>query len=54
MNFLCKIGLHKKDPIKYVRVEKTRSNGKKYHRNYCVCMRCGKRLEKFGFKKNEK
>ena len=49
-NILCKLGFHKADNFKFVKVYKQRRNHK-YHRNYQVCERCGKLLNPFAFKK---
>lgn len=49
-NILCKLGFHKADNFKFVKVYKQRRNHK-YHRNYQVCVRCGKLLSPFAFKK---
>lgn len=43
MNIFCKIGLHKADKDHYLRVEKQKGSHK-WHRNYEVCKRCGKKL----------
>lgn len=44
MNVLCKLGLHKTDPYRYIVVRKC--NGRhKWHTNYAVCVRCGKRVQ---------
>lgn len=48
---LCRLGFHKPDPVNYIKVYKSHRNGKTYTRNYTVCRRCGKRLDKFGLKK---
>lgn len=49
-NILCKLGFHKVNKFKFVKVYKQRGKHK-YHRNYQVCDRCGKLLSPFGFKK---
>ena len=47
---LCKLGLHKEAGNVYLRVWK--QNGKRrWHVNYVICARCGKRLRKFGIQK---
>lgn len=49
-SLLCKLGIHK--PIKDYYIVSRRVNGKhKWHRNYIVCERCGKRLEWFAIRK---
>lgn len=49
-NLLCKMGIHKPEKYSYHRVRKI--NGKhKWHTNYIVCERCGKRLRAFGIEK---
>lgn len=53
-NILCKLGFHEPDKLRYITVHKERKLGKhrhKYHRNYEVCKRCGKRLATFSKKK---
>lgn len=50
MNILCKFGLHKPDPNIYHVVRK-RNGRHKWHTNYIVCLRCGKRLRSFGIQK---
>lgn len=50
MNILCKIGFHKADPYLYHVVRK-RNGRHKWHTNYIVCRRCGKRLRAFGIQK---
>lgn len=54
MNILCKLGFHKPSKTEYIQVTKYRKrsgcHGNKYHRNYQLCERCGKRLDKFAFK----
>ena len=51
-NILCMLGFHKPDETTYI--EETRyhnsgkkHHGKKYHKNYLVCKRCGKKLRSF-------
>lgn len=47
---LCKLGWHKPAKEFYIRVRKT--NGKhKWHTNYVICARCGKRLRAFGIRR---
>lgn len=42
LNILCKLGFHKWDTSHYIQVK--RQKGKhKWHRNYHVCTRCGKK-----------
>lgn len=49
-NLLCKLGIHK--PAKDFFIIAHKVNGKhKWHRNYVVCERCGKRLQTFAFRK---
>lgn len=49
-HILCKLGFHKIDRYKYIRVHYR--NGKhKWHKNYVICQRCGKRMWRFGIKK---
>ena len=43
-NIFCKLGFHKSFEYGYEKVTRKHKNGKKYHRNYVVCARCGKRL----------
>ena len=53
-SLLCKLGFHKPDNDKYervVRYHRTYKKGKKYHRNYVICKRCGKRLGILTFEK---
>lgn len=50
MNLLCKLGFHKADKTTYLQVKKQRGNHK-WHRNYAVCKRCGKRLHLISNKK---
>ena len=44
---LCKLGFHVPDKYRYMKVTRYHRNGKKYHRNYVVCERCGKMLHTF-------
>ena len=44
---LCKLGFHSPDKYGYMKVTRRHKNGKKYHRNYVVCKRCGKMLSTF-------
>ena len=46
LRILCKLGFHKPDTIRYIRVDKQKGNHK-WHRNYQVCKRCGKKLKPF-------
>ena len=50
---LCKLGFHQADKYRYEQVTRRHQNGKKYHRNYVVCKRCGKRLRTFSIEKGE-
>ena len=43
-NLLCILGLHRKDKNSTLVSERYHKNGKKYHRRYIVCKRCGKPL----------
>lgn len=52
--FLCKLGFHKPANTTYLRVRKCRHNyngSHKWHRNYVICRRCGKRLATFAIQK---
>lgn len=49
-NILCKLGFHKANKFKFIRVYKQRGKHK-YHRNYQVCERCGKVLTPFAFRR---
>ena len=51
-NILCRIGLHKPDKFRYLVSTSVHKNGKKYHRNYVICERCGKRIATIARKKN--
>lgn len=46
---LCKLGFHKVNKFKFIKVYKKRGRHK-YSRNYQVCERCGKLLSLFGYK----
>lgn len=50
-NLLCKLGFHKPDKFNYTTVtyyrKGHRGHGSKYHKNYHICARCGKRLNPF-------
>ena len=46
MNILCKMGFHKLDRERYVKVKRTKGKHK-WHKNYCVCSRCGKLYASF-------
>lgn len=48
---LCKLGLHKEDKYRYEVSTRRHQNGKRYHRNYVICERCGKRLRSFSAEK---
>lgn len=50
-NILCKLGIHKPYKYGYLKVTRCHANGKKYRRNYVVCMKCGKRLYTFAKEK---
>lgn len=51
-NILCRLGIHAADEHGYVRVTRRHKHGgKKYHRNYVICKRCGKWLYPFSFHK---
>ena len=43
MNILCKLGFHKPDKERYQIVYR-KVGRHKWHRNYVVCSRCGKRI----------
>ena len=43
----CKFGRHSLDRFRYIKVVRYHKNGKKYHRNYGFCKRCGKLLFNF-------
>lgn len=47
---LCKLGFHKQDKTMYLLVKK-RSRFGKWHKNYVICERCGKRLFSFAIQK---
>lgn len=49
-NLLCKLGFHHPDKYRYLTVRKTRGQHK-WHTNYVVCRRCGKRIATFGVNK---
>ena len=49
-SIMCKLGFHKLDRYRYERV-RFRNGKHKWHRNYHICKRCGKRLQMFGFVK---
>lgn len=51
MKILCKLGFHKEDGYRYMVETRYHNNGKKYHRNYCFCRRCGKKMRLFAFDK---
>lgn len=51
-NILCKLGFHKVNEFKFLRVEKRRGKHK-YHRNYFFCERCGKRITPFAWAKKK-
>ena len=51
---LCKLGFHQADKYKYEQVTRRHQNGKKYHKNYVICKRCGKRLRSFSVGKEGK
>lgn len=51
-NILCKLGFHKVNEFKFVRVKKQRGKHK-YHRNYFFCDRCGKRITPFAWAKKK-
>lgn len=47
-NILCRLGFHRPDKYYHIKVTRRHSkNGKKYHRNYIFCEKCGKRLATF-------
>ena len=52
MNFLCRIGIHKKDKYGYIRVRKQRGSHR-WNQNYIVCSRCGKMIATFSVRKME-
>lgn len=43
MSVLCKLGFHKPDKTMHLKVYK-QVGRHKWHRNYVVCSRCGKRI----------
>lgn len=46
MNILCKLGIHKPDKERFIVTHK--KNGKhRWHTNYVVCTRCGRRIASF-------
>ncbi len=49
-NLICMLGIHSPDKYSYVEITRTHTNGKKYHKNYLVCKRCGKMLFTFSKK----
>lgn len=51
MNILCKLGIHKENRYRYMVEHRRHKNGKKYHRNFCFCERCGKKIRAFRFDK---
>lgn len=46
-NIFCMIGLHRLDQNRYLIATRYHKNGKKYHKNYFICERCGKKLGSF-------
>lgn len=46
-NILCKLGFHKRHKYGYMKVTRQHKNGKKFHRNYIFCERCGKHIATF-------
>lgn len=46
-NIFCRLGFHRPNKYKYIKVTRRHTNGKKYHRNYVFCEKCGKRLYSF-------
>ena len=50
-NILCKLGFHKPYEYGYLKVTRRHKSGKKYHRNYVICKRCGKMLHTFAKRK---
>lgn len=57
MSILCRLGFHKASKTDYVRVKviKKRPCNKihTYYKNYQVCERCGKRLNRVYFKRRK-
>lgn len=51
---LCKLGFHRTDKYRYEIVTRQHKNGKKYHRNYIICVRCGKRISTFAVGKERR
>ena len=51
-NILCRLGFHKADKEIYM-VENRRNGKHKWHKNYFVCARCGKRLKSFRLNRGE-
>ena len=49
-NILCKLGFHKSDKYRFIRVN-CRNGKHKWHKNYAVCIRCGKRLARLSIGK---
>lgn len=43
LKILCKLGFHKWDTLRYIQVKRQRGKHR-WHRNYMVCTRCGKRM----------
>ena len=50
VNLLCKLGVHAPDKYKYLQAHKIKGRHK-WHRNYVVCRRCGKRVITFSVMK---
>lgn len=50
-NILCKLGFHSPDKYEYIVVTRRHKNGKKYHKNFIICKKCGKRLRSFAKRK---
>lgn len=46
-NIFCRLGFHRPNKYEYIKVTRRHTNGKKYHRNYVFCEKCGKRLYSF-------
>ena len=51
-NVLCKLGIHKPDKCRHYRVIE-RNGPHKWHTDYIVCSRCGKRLRMLAVEKRK-
>lgn len=52
MNILCKLGFHKADEVRYVRVYHQKRKHR-WHTNRAVCKRCGKLLHRISFRRDK-